>query len=68
MDLPLDMQHQAMGYDRTATMFSPEGTILQRGFLANLAMAGERIAELTLLEIIIILCSVALVTIIVMKV
>jgi len=29
MDIPLDMQHQAMGYDRTATMFSPEGTILQ---------------------------------------
>jgi len=29
MDMPLDMQHQAMGYDRTATMFSPEGTILQ---------------------------------------
>ena len=25
----MDMQHQAMGYDRTATMFSPEGTILQ---------------------------------------
>lgn len=29
MDLPIDMQHQAMGYDRTATMFSPEGTIIQ---------------------------------------
>ncbi|MEK6898457.1 MAG: archaeal proteasome endopeptidase complex subunit alpha [Nanoarchaeota archaeon] len=29
MDLPTDMQHQAMGYDRTATMFSPEGTIIQ---------------------------------------
>ncbi|MEK6761012.1 MAG: archaeal proteasome endopeptidase complex subunit alpha [Nanoarchaeota archaeon] len=29
MDLPMDMQHQAMGYDRTATMFSPEGTIIQ---------------------------------------
>ena len=25
----MDMQHQAMGYDRTATMFSPEGTIIQ---------------------------------------
>lgn len=29
MDLPMDMQHQAMGYDRSATMFSPEGTIIQ---------------------------------------
>ncbi|MEX0920927.1 MAG: archaeal proteasome endopeptidase complex subunit alpha [Candidatus Pacearchaeota archaeon] len=29
MEMPTDMQHQAMGYDRTATMFSPEGTILQ---------------------------------------
>lgn len=29
MDIPLDMQHQAMGYDRTATMFSPQGLLLQ---------------------------------------
>lgn len=29
MDMPTDLQNQAMGYDRTATMFSPEGTILQ---------------------------------------
>jgi proteasome alpha subunit len=57
MDMPLDMQNQAMGYDRAATMFSPQGHLLQVEYAEKAVRLGSSSIGMTCTDGVLILAD-----------